>query len=109
MANGVKYIVSAKHLQSFERGKRRVFQTRVISMRDDLDDAINDFLNTIKCEDDCSQQDLRDVIEELQEIKETDRNLTEGGSYDFVFETMHDYPGRYIGPGSYSLEKTVLS
>ena len=106
MDNGIRYSVSVKHLKSFDYEHRTVTYDRVIGIYDTLDDAIDNFIKIVRCEDSSSESDIKNVVEELRGSEDV---FDKEGPYSFVFKNMHDYPKFYFGPGAYTIEKRRLS
>lgn len=108
MAGHIKYMVSVEHLESKERGHRKVMYSRVIGIYDDLDGAIQKYLDlTIAEEPDIPKWAVREVI---NEIKEEAENFDDKDCfYQYLPDKIHDWPKFYVGPGRYKIEKRRLS
>jgi len=107
MAGYEKYVVSAQHISGYEPKNRKVIYNRVIGLYDTFDEAIDKFVELVRAEPYSRETDIKDAIFELKD-QETEDNFEKNGEYNWVFETMHDWPTFYIGPGAYTIDKRRL-
>lgn len=103
MAKKVVYNINVQMLESYEKGRRKPIAERTIQTYDNLDDAIDKLI------EECIRADyLTDITaDEVRSDIELDRELFDKGDpYRIVFKELRT--STYIGPGAYSLEKSVL-
>ena len=103
MAKKVVYNINVQMLESYERGRRKPIVERTIQTYDNIDDAIDKLI------EECIRADyLMDITaDEVRSDIELDReSFDKGKPYRIVFKELRT--PMYIGPGAYSLEKSIL-
>ena len=109
MAGHIKYMVSVDHLESTIPGHRKVTYSRVIGIYDDLDCAIQKYLDLTTKEEDQKVPDWW-IQEVIDDIKEDEKFFDEKDNfYQYLPEVIHDWPKFYVGPGRYRIDKRRLS
>ena len=99
------YHICAVHLESFEEGHRVKTHERIVSSFDNLDNAVDYFLDLAK------KKDSKLIKSEEQEIREEIYENPDSLFYDpycFWLKEFIDYDQYYVGPGGYSLKGSVL-
>ena len=104
----IRYNVTVRHLQDFERGHRKTTYIRFISSYESLDDAIDKLIELTMQEDPTLKSDIPVIIEEIKE----DPGMLLAEEYSVIFEKMNDYmPDEkkwYWGPGAFTIKGSPL-
>ena len=111
MAGHIKFVVSVEHLKGVEKENRKPFYTRVIGIYDNLDDAIDKYIElTTKDQQWAINPTKSEIQEVINDIKE-DKDFFDkpDNFYQFMHEEIYDWPNFYVGPGRYTIEKRRLN
>lgn len=104
--DGIRYHISVVHLKSFTPGFREPLQKRVVASFDNLDDALDKFIDMSIMEGPDLKNETEEIIDEIME--EPDMLFEQ--PYSVVFDVLHDLDGKhaYIGPGAYTISGSRL-
>lgn len=105
MENGYKYVISVDWLAELRWRERNILQSRIIGLYDNYEDALHKFVDLIRYEPECSENDIRNVVNDLKYAEEV---FSDDDWYGYTFENIHDFTGRYEGPGGYKIERRRL-
>ena len=62
MADGYKYAISVDWLAELRWKERNILKSRVIGLYDEFDDAVHKFVDLIRYEPECSENDIQNVV-----------------------------------------------
>ena len=104
----IRYYITVRHMQDFEREHRKTTYLRIISSYDNLDDAIDKLIELSMQEDPSLKGELPIIIGEIKE----DLRMLLSDEYSIIFEKMNDYmPDEkklYWGPGAFTIKGSAL-
>lgn len=109
MAGHVKFTVAVEHLKGVEKENRKPIYSRVIGMYDNLDSAIDKYIELTML-DSHVKPTKADIQEIIDDIKSDEKFFDKPNNfYQFISDEIHDWPAFYVGPGRYIIEKGRLS
>lgn len=105
----IRYNVNVQYLNGREEGERKPIRTRTIQTYENIDDAIKKLVKVVVA-DDCfatiTEDEVRECIEEEKEWFESGKPIRWIKAQENIFDC--DGKTIYIGPGAFTITKTVL-
>lgn len=105
-----KYTIVARHFKGTDDSYMNPVYQRVVSVHNNLNDAINELLYISSFDDPSIMHDADDIKNDIEDCIDT---LEYGLCYNIPFSTMHDYMPEqkkwYWGPGTYAISKTTIN